>query len=56
LDFNRKEDFKSDFKEDERSEEAPIIKESKTEENSRRHDRAIGLHSCALEAEATHGK
>jgi len=56
LGFERKEDFKSDFKEDWRSKEAPSIKESKADEDSRRHGRATGLHNRAPEAEAMHGR
>jgi len=40
LGFDGKEDFKSNFKEDKRIEEAPSTKKSKTEENEARHGRA----------------
>jgi len=51
--FDRKEDFTSDFKEDWRFEEAPSIKGSKVEQNSRRHGRATGVHGRAPEPETS---
>ena len=49
--FDRKEDFTSDFKKDERFEEAPSIKNSRTEENRTTHGRATGVHGRAPQAE-----
>ena len=51
--YDRKEDFKSDFNEYWRFEEAPSIKGSKAEGKSGRYGRAPGLHGRALEAETT---
>ena len=56
LGFDRKKDFNNDFKEDQRFEEAPSIKESKVEENSSRHGRTTGPRSRTTEAETTHGR
>jgi len=49
--FERKEDFTSDFKEDLRFEEAPSIKNSRTEENRTTHERATRVHGRAPQAE-----
>ena len=55
--FDRKEDFTSDFKDEWRFEEAPSIKGSKVEENSRRHGRVTGMHGLAPEPDtSTTGK
>ena len=54
--FDRKEDLKSDFKEDQRSEEVSSIKKSKAEKNSRRYNRATGLHSRAPQAKTPHSR
>jgi len=47
-DFDRKEDFTSDFKKDWRFEEAPIIKESKAEQNSGQHAQNGRRHRWAI--------
>ena len=54
--FDGKKDFKSDFKEVERSEQALSLKESRVKENSRQHGRPIGLHNRAYKAETAHGR
>ena len=54
--FDRKEDFKSDFKEYYRSEEAPSIKESKADENSRRHGRAPKVETPHSRQVEKHGR
>ena len=50
-DFDGKEDFKRKFKEDQRFEEAPSIKNSRTEENRTTHGHAAGVHGRAPQAE-----
>ena len=49
--FDGKEDFKRKFKEDQRFEEAPSIKNSRTEENRTTHGHAAGVHGRAPQAE-----
>jgi len=51
-DFDRKEEFTSDFKEDRGFEDVPGIKDSRTEQNRTTHGRATGVHGRAPRAES----